>query len=368
MCFTQLPPNQLFFANQYTPLGLFGAAHSRFKASIDNSHPQNTDCVYCIHKNSPILLIAKFRTVTYVDGSDVTVCLTQALDIWTTSYFLMTISLFFLLPLAVLVVLYSIIARHLISSDGAMLMVRPSKPEQSQRARKQVVFMLGAVVLSFFLCLLPFRILTLLVILVSEEHWKTFKMEHYYNVLYFCRVMLYLNSAVNPILYNLMSSKFRKGFRKVYCCFFWKSRTAGDGRTSGGVIGALNPTSSSFLTHSSSGSRKSEAHKTVSLDDLRGEPLIVRAALKRTISSDTHRSQDEYRKLALANFNRQMRSIEVHDNDQRTSRRLLVAESRSQSVSGKATCREKQLVFQYSLDESRIRGVRSVADRGGGLD
>lgn len=37
----------------------------------------------------------------------------------------------------------------------------------------------------------------------------------YYILLYFCRVMLYLNSAINPILYNLMSSKFRDGFVKL---------------------------------------------------------------------------------------------------------------------------------------------------------
>lgn len=37
----------------------------------------------------------------------------------------------------------------------------------------------------------------------------------YYILLYFCRVMLYLNSAINPILYNLMSSKFREGFVKL---------------------------------------------------------------------------------------------------------------------------------------------------------
>lgn len=30
------------------------------------------------------------------------------------------------------------------------------------------------------------------------------------------RVMVYLNSAVNPILYNLMSSKFRNGFLRLF--------------------------------------------------------------------------------------------------------------------------------------------------------
>lgn len=40
-------------------------------------------------------------------------------------------------------------------------------------------------------------------------------LDGYYILLYFCRVMLYLNSAINPILYNLMSSKFREGFVKL---------------------------------------------------------------------------------------------------------------------------------------------------------
>jgi len=32
--------------------------------------------------------------------------------------------------------------------------------------------------------------------------------------------MLYINSAINPILYNVMSSKFRDGFRRAFlgCC------------------------------------------------------------------------------------------------------------------------------------------------------
>lgn len=184
-------------------------------------------------------------------------------------------------------------------------------------------------------------------------------MEHYYNVLYFCRVMLYLNSAVNPILYNLMSSKFRKGFRKVYCCFFWKSSAAGVGRTANGVTSVQNPTSSSFLTHSSSGSRKSEAQKTVSLDDIRGsETLMVKTILKRTISNDTH--QDEYRKYALANINKQMRSIEIHDEELSVSRHSL-AEFRSKSFSVVGG-RQKQLMFQLSLDEARIRNERKTEE------
>lgn len=82
----------------------------------------------------------------------------------------------------------------------------------SMRARRQVILMLGTVVLSFFLCLIPFRVFTLWIIIVPEKDVYQLGVEKYYNILYFCRIMVYLNSAINPILYNLMSSKFRTGF------------------------------------------------------------------------------------------------------------------------------------------------------------
>lgn len=72
--------------------------------------------------------------------------------------------------------------------------------------------MLGTVVVSFFVCLLPFRLLTL----ISVEDSEHLSAELYYLLVNFCRVMVYLNSAVNPILYNLMSSKFRNGFLRLF--------------------------------------------------------------------------------------------------------------------------------------------------------
>jgi hypothetical protein len=80
-----------------------------------------------------------------------------------------------------------------------------------------VVLMLGTVVFTFFVCLLPYRALTLWLIFVPYDLHLTqvFGQETFYQILAFCRFMLHLNSAINPILYNLMSSKFRDGFRKL---------------------------------------------------------------------------------------------------------------------------------------------------------
>jgi hypothetical protein len=91
------------------------------------------------------------------------------------------------------------------------------------RARRQVVSMLGTVVVFFFICLLPFKIFTLWFILTSDEDIQMMGPETYYHVLNFCRVMFYLNSAINPILYNVMSSKFRTAFLKALG-FTWAGR------------------------------------------------------------------------------------------------------------------------------------------------
>lgn len=141
-----------------------------------------------------------------------------------------------------------------------MVKICPNKSEVNYKARKQVVLMLGAVVLSFFICLLPFRVLTLWIIFVPSESINQLGVIKYYSILYFCRIMLYLNSAINPILYNLMSSKFRRGFVKI-CCFNMKHR-----RTIMKHNNTTTTTTSSLILRQSF--RKS-TRSAISLDDLR---------------------------------------------------------------------------------------------------
>lgn len=161
--------------------------------------------------SSPILGIAVYHQVEYFDGSTVPACQTLANTFWSALYFLGSIFLFFILPFVILIVLYFIIAKNLIANASAVVLNKHID-NCSIRARKQVILMLGTVVISFFICLIPFRVFTLWIIIVPEERIYELGVEKYYNILYFCRIMVYLNSAVNPILYNLMSSKFRMGF------------------------------------------------------------------------------------------------------------------------------------------------------------
>lgn len=162
-----------------------------------------------------MLYIATYANVEYVDGSDVFVCLTIVDTFWRIFFFVGSITLFFIIPFFILLVLYSVIAKHLMNNPG---IISYGHRSNVLKYRKQVIFMLAAVVISFFVCLLPFRGLTIWIIIASNEDVLSLGVEKYYNLLYFSRIMLYLNSAMNPILYNLMSSKFREGFFRLLGC------------------------------------------------------------------------------------------------------------------------------------------------------
>ncbi|KAI8045280.1 neuromedin-U receptor 1 isoform X3 [Drosophila gunungcola] len=196
----------------------------------------------------PIIAISSYSVEPYGDGTDAPVCTTAADGFWPVFYFVGSITVFFFLPFGILVLLYAAIAYKLLRPNTAFH--RPTSPQPQpqpqpqppvggaatsstqvpcvsskgsshqqsngmRKHRKQVIFMLVAVVSSFFVCLLPFRAFTLWVILASAEDVESLGIAGYYNLLYFSRFMLYLNSAMNPILYNLMSSKFRSGFWRL---------------------------------------------------------------------------------------------------------------------------------------------------------
>ncbi|KAL0880751.1 hypothetical protein ABMA27_001959 [Loxostege sticticalis] len=120
---------------------------------------------------------------------------------------------FFVIPMTVIFVLYVLIA---IKLKSANLKLR-SSPVNGKQHRDKAVKMLAAVAASFFFCWSPYCLLRIMVIR-SE-----FNYEDYYNVWrvvnYLC-YSSYLCSVINPILYSLMSHKFRQAFKD-----FLKGRT-----------------------------------------------------------------------------------------------------------------------------------------------
>ncbi|XP_029358694.1 neuromedin-U receptor 2 [Echeneis naucrates] len=81
--------------------------------------------------------------------------------------------------------------------------------------RRQVTKMLSIVVAVFGVCWAPFHIERLL--WSSISHWTDLMHNIYQYVHILSGVLFYLSSAVNPIIYSLLSTRFRECFRELVC-------------------------------------------------------------------------------------------------------------------------------------------------------
>lgn len=114
----------------------------------------------------------------------------------------------------------------------------------------QVTKMLAVVVILFATLWMPYRTLVVVNSFLDPAYLDTW-------FLFFCRICIYLNSAINPVIYNAMSQKFRAAFRKICRC----------GRKSSGKPAACNVA----LTYSAvkdTSMAESTDHFTTELEEL----------------------------------------------------------------------------------------------------
>ncbi|GFS11580.1 pyrokinin receptor [Elysia marginata] len=89
------------------------------------------------------------------------------------------------------------------------------------RIRKSVLKMLVAVVVAFFLCWAPFHTQRLMSVYLKDRSSLVLTIEN--ALFYISGVTYYLSATINPVLYSIMSLKFRQAFRSTLlgCCCFW---------------------------------------------------------------------------------------------------------------------------------------------------
>ncbi|XP_052744052.1 orexin/Hypocretin receptor type 1-like [Bicyclus anynana] len=121
------------------------------------------------------------------------------------------------IPLLLMTVAYHQIVRVLWSSEkipGQAETMKLASAEQTQlRSRRKAAKMLVAVVIMFAVCYFPVHLLSVLRYVLDMEQ----------NDLITClallsHVLCYANSAINPLIYNFMSGKYRREFRRAFCC------------------------------------------------------------------------------------------------------------------------------------------------------
>lgn len=135
--------------------------------------------------------------------------------------------LFFFAPMTIILVLYLLIGVKLhqansLKSNGNILYRSgngSSVRSKNQQGTKRVLKMLVAVVIAFFLCWAPFHAQRLIAVYGGDSLHNSIVIKLYNVMTYVSGVLYYLSTCINPLLYNIMSNKFRGAFKETFQCF-----------------------------------------------------------------------------------------------------------------------------------------------------
>ncbi|XP_075041971.1 growth hormone secretagogue receptor type 1-like [Mixophyes fleayi] len=119
-------------------------------------------------------------------------------------------TVYFFIPVFFLTLLYGLICRKLWKNKHGI-----QGPNAANRGKhhKQTVKMLAVVVLSFVLCWLPFHIGRILFAWAGIGEYMFYDLTQYFNLI--SMVLFYLSASINPMLYNIMSQKYRAAMGKI---------------------------------------------------------------------------------------------------------------------------------------------------------
>ncbi|XP_018323317.1 pyrokinin-1 receptor-like [Agrilus planipennis] len=149
---------------------------------------------------------------------------------------------FFVAPMTLITVLYILIGLKLRNSsfvrrnsseneEGRMMNTNSKKvgisSQRQGKSTRKVIKMLVAVVIAFFLCWAPFHIQRLYTTYVSKfpENFNRDTLLKVYTIItYLSGIFYYISTAINPLLYNIFSLKFRDAFKETFTsCFKTKN-------------------------------------------------------------------------------------------------------------------------------------------------
>lgn len=114
----------------------------------------------------------------------------------------------FFVTLIINTVLYTTIIRRLNPKNSSARKCAPSR----NNVRNQVAVMLVITGVVFFVCLAPFEILSMLYMIAGFVPAFTLGHIRMPALVQFSRVLMYINSAINAVIYNMASCRYRKAF------------------------------------------------------------------------------------------------------------------------------------------------------------
>ncbi|XP_052744597.1 neuropeptides capa receptor-like [Bicyclus anynana] len=128
---------------------------------------------------------------------------------------------FFFVPAILILCLYITMGVHIrstrVSAKTKIGLFKDHVHGESRQAksRKAVIRMLIAVVIAFFVCWAPFHVQRLFFIYGYQHPQFNVINEHLFNV---AGALYYVSATVNPILYNVMSARYRMAFHETLLC------------------------------------------------------------------------------------------------------------------------------------------------------
>ncbi|WAR04471.1 QRFPR-like protein [Mya arenaria] len=170
-----------------------------------------TICATC---NIPWLYIAKYKDSFHLDGTAIKVCRIPMILQWQKTFATLQFVFFFVLPFLTLLILYCNIC-YILNYSRDVDLNNSKHCRHRRQLRMQVINIIVCLVLLFFIFHLPYRLVSMWLTYAQIKDIYGLGIERYYGMLFSVRILFYLNHAVNPIIYNFVSTKFRNGFRQI---------------------------------------------------------------------------------------------------------------------------------------------------------
>ncbi|VDP17998.1 unnamed protein product [Soboliphyme baturini] len=86
---------------------------------------------------------------------------------------------------------------------------------RKQDMNRQLIAIMVVLVAMYFICMLPYNAIVFLFV-TFPEMLVDVDYDVFYCVLTAARILFFINSCANPVIYNVFSSNFRAAFRRVF--------------------------------------------------------------------------------------------------------------------------------------------------------
>lgn len=132
------------------------------------------------------------------------------------AYFMSIFIVLYLIPLAIIAVMYIAIGHRLWSREIPGVITARQK-RQNELSKRKVLRMIIIVVVMFALCWLPTHIMHLMGYFFTDTYTALIAVGHVETSFYF---LSHANSAINPCLYIFLNQKFNHEFKNIMRCVF----------------------------------------------------------------------------------------------------------------------------------------------------